>query len=589
MRTANRSVRALIAVALLAILAAACAPATPARPNGGGAPGQADAPTGQRQAGRTLVTVVRLEPTSLAVRPVSESGSGVGFVTRLFNATLDLVDARDQPHPYQAEDLPQLNTDAWKVSPDGRMETTYRLRQNLTWQDGHPLTADDFVFALEVYKTPELGVRSSPPIAQMDEILAPDARTLVVRWNALFPNAGVMSRIGGSGSGGFQALPRHILEQSYREDPAETFANNPYWSTQYIGAGPFKLERWDQGTAVEGSAFDGHVLGRPKIDRIQVRFIADENTVLANILSENVHMATDRSIRFEHAQVMRREWAQNDRGTVLLTMSLLRYVLMQFRPEVVAPRSMLDVRVRRAIAQAVDKQALNEGVFDDQTTTSDTFLHPDVPYFQDIQRVITRYPYDPRESERLMAEAGYTKGADSVFASGGERFAPVFWEESGSQNDKELGIFVAVWRQAGFDMQTFVLNAAQLRDGQLRTTYPAMYTTQGGAATEDRLDTFASTTIPRQTNRFQGNNRGAYTNPEYDRLWDSFTKTLDRQERNAQVVQMMRILSEDVPAIPIYFNMAPWAHLSILKGPEMGARVPDPNVAWNIHEWSWAQ
>ncbi len=532
---------------------------------------------------------MRLEPTSLAVRPVSESGSGVGFITRLFNATLDLVDAKDQPHPYMAEALPDLNTDSWKVFPDGRMETTYRLRPNLTWQDGTPLTADDFVFALEVYKTPDLGVLRSPPIAQMDEIRAPDARTLVIQWNALFPNAGIMSRIGGSGSGGFQALPRHILNQPYREDSAETFANNPYWSTQYVGAGPFKLERWDQGSSVEGSAFEGHVLGRPKIDRIQVRFIADENIVLANMLSENVHMATDRSIRFEHAQVMRREWAQNNRGNVLLTMSLLRYVLMQFRPEVAAPQKMLDVRVRRAIAHSVDKQALNDGVFDSQTTVSDTFLHPDVPFFGDIERVITRYPYDPRESDRSMAEAGYSKGGDGIYASGGERFSPVFWEESGSQNDKELGIFVVVWRQAGFDMQTFVLNAAQFRDGQLRATFPAMYTTQGGAATEDRLDTFASSTIPRQTNRFQGNNRGSYTNAEYDRLWDSFTKTLDRAERNRQVTDMMRILSEDVPAIPIYFNMAPWAHLASVKGPEMGARVPDPNVAWNIHEWYWAQ
>ncbi len=586
--TANWALRTITWLALLAFLAAACAPATPTRPDAG-ALGQGEAPAGQRQPGRTLVTVVRLEPTSLAVRPVTESGSGVGFITRLFNATLDLVDARDQPHPYLAEALPQLNTDTWRVFPDGRMETTYHLKPNLAWHDGTPLTADDFVFALEVDKTPDLGVLRSPPIAQMDEILAPDPRTLVIRWNSLFPNAGVLSRVGGSGNGGFQALPRHIIEQSYREDSTEVFANNPFWSTQYVGAGPFKLERWDQGSSVEGSAFDGHVLGRPKIDRIQVRFIADENTVLANILSENVHMATDRSIRFEHAQVMRREWAQNHRGNVLLTMSLLRYVLMQFRPEVVAPQAMLDVRVRRAIAHSVDKQALNDGVFDGQTIVSDTFLHPDVPYFADIERVIRHYPYDPRESERLMAEAGFTRGGDGMFASGGEHFAPLFWEESGSQNDKELGIFVAVWRQAGFDMQTFVLNAAQLRDGQLRATFPAMYTTQGGGATEDRLDTFASSTIPRPTNRFQGNNRGGYTNPEYDRLWDAFTKTLDRAERDRQVTEMMRILSEDVPAIPIYFNMAPWAYLSSIKGPELGARIPDPNVAWNIHEWSWAQ
>jgi peptide/nickel transport system substrate-binding protein len=315
--------------------------------------------------------------------------------------------------------------------------------------------------------------------------------------------------------------------------------------------------------------------------------MADENTVLATLLSENVHLAADRSIRFEHTQVLQREWAQNKKGTVLLTMSLLRYILMQQRPEVVNPRAMLDVRVRRAIAHAVDRSVLNDGVFDGQATISETFIHPDVPYFADVDRVITRYPYDPRRSEQLMAEAGFTKGGDGTFTSGGERFAPVFWEESGSQNEKELNVFLATFRPAGFDMQPFVLNAAQLRDAQLRAGYPAMYTTQGGAATEDRLDTFSSSAIPRQSNRWQGNNRGGWSHPEYDRLWDEFTKALDRSERNRQVTQMMRILSEEVPAIPYYFNMAPTAHLAALKGPQMGARIPDPSVVWNIHEWYW--
>jgi peptide/nickel transport system substrate-binding protein len=114
-----------------------------------------------------------------------------------------------------------------------------------------------------------------------------------------------------------------------------------------------------------------------------------------------------------------------------------------------------------------------------------------------------------------------------------------------------------------------------------------MYTTQGGGATEDRLDFLSSAAIPTQANRFQGNNRGGWSNPEYDRLWEAFNATLDRAERNRQVIQMLKLVSEEVPAIPIYFNFAPTAHLSTLTGPQQGARVPDPLVSWNIHEWAW--
>jgi peptide/nickel transport system substrate-binding protein len=570
---------------LALILVAGCAPGTPQTT----VPSQ---PGGGRLESRptpTLVTVVRVEPPSLAADAITAPGASVGFVTRVFNAGLELTDAQDRSQPYLAEALPQLNTDTWRVFPDGRMETVYRLKPNLTWQDGTPLTVEDFIFGLRVYKTPELGTSSAVPLSLVEEITSPDPRTIVFRWNTVFPGVGGISNIGRTGgSGGFQPLPRHILEAPFAEDSPEQFANHAYWSHQYIGLGPDKLERWEPGAFVEGAAFDGHVLGRPKIDRIQVRFIADENTVMANLLSENVHLAGDRSIRFEHTQIMQRDWSANNRGKVLLTLSLLRYILMQNRPEVVTPRSMLDPRVRRAIAHSIDKPSLNEGVFDGQATVSETFVSPDVPFFGDIDRALTKYPFDPRRSEQLMIEAGFTKDREGFFAAAaGERFNPLFWEESGSQNEKELNVFIDTWRRAGFDMGTFVLPAVQLRDAQLRATYPAMYTTQGGGSTEDRLNVFASSTIPTPANRFTGNNRGGWSNPEYDRLWDSFNRTLDRSEQNRQVVQMLKIASEELPAIPIYFNFAPTAHLSTLKGPALGARIPDAHIQWDIHLWEW--
>lgn len=581
----NVSVRSsAVLLGLLAVIAGACAPAAPGST---GSAGQTSSGEVRTRPSQTLATVVRLEPVSLAVKAVTSTGTGVQFVTRVFNADLDLVDGDDRVRPYLAEALPELNTDTWRVFQDGRMETSYRLKPNLNWHDGTAMTAEDFVFALQVYKTPELGVAASSPINVMDDVLAPDPRTVVIQWKTLFPGAGVLSASGGS-AGKFQALPRHVLEAPLRQNAPDTFASHPFWSHQYVGLGPFKLEHWEPGSYVEGSAFDGHVLGRPKIDKIQVRFIPDENTALANLLSENVHMATDRAVRFEHTQVMRREWESNRRGQVLPTISLVRYVKMQNRPEFVSPPAMLDLRVRRAIASSVDKTALSDGVFDGQATLADTFVSPDVPNYADIDRALMKYPFDPRRSADLMSEAGLTKDRDGFFASpSGERFNPVFWEESGSQNEKELNVFVDTWRRAGFDMQTFVIPAVQLRDTQLRSSYPAMYTTQGGASTEERLDVFASFNIPTANNRFTGNNYGGWINPEYDAEWTKFTTTLGRAERNQHLVQMLRIVSEEVPAIPIYFNMAPTAYLSTLNGPTMGARVPDARIYWDIHEWDW--
>src|SRR5204863_2626903 len=126
-------------------------PATVPSPTGSGGTQRSSASQ------KTLVIAQRGEPPTLAARPLVTQGSGLLIPDRFFNATLDVWDMNQVPHPQLAEALPELNTDTWRLFPDGRMETTYTLRPNLTWHDGAPLTPEDFVFALRVYKTPELG------------------------------------------------------------------------------------------------------------------------------------------------------------------------------------------------------------------------------------------------------------------------------------------------------------------------------------------------------------------------------------------------------------------------------------------------
>lgn len=132
-------------------------------------------------------------------------------MVRVFNAELDTVDAHDRPMPYLAEALPQLNSESWRVFPDGRMETTWKLKPNLTWHDRVPLVAEDFVFALQVYSNPVFGISGSKVVGQMEEVLAPDPRTVVIRWKSAYPEAGALKR-------DFQPLPRHILQKSFRQD-----------------------------------------------------------------------------------------------------------------------------------------------------------------------------------------------------------------------------------------------------------------------------------------------------------------------------------------------------------------------------------
>src|SRR5690348_10967880 len=134
----------LLSLALIFIVS--CAQnATPSGANPSAPAAAAPQPAGQD---RTVTMAVRYEPPS--VLPKAGSGLTSGAV-RPFNAALFLVDGDGVTKPYLTTSLPQLNTDTWRVSPDGRMEVTYQLKPGLTWHDGQPLTSEDFAFAYKVY------------------------------------------------------------------------------------------------------------------------------------------------------------------------------------------------------------------------------------------------------------------------------------------------------------------------------------------------------------------------------------------------------------------------------------------------------
>ena len=98
------------------------------------------------------------------------------------------------------------------------------------------------------------------------------------------------------------------------------------------------------------------------------------------------------------------------------------------------------------------------------------------------------------------------------------------------------------------------------------------------------LRVFASEEIGAAANRWKGDNRSAWVNPDYDRLWDAYNKTLDRSEQVRQIVQMQALVSENVPGIPVWSNPAVEAFVANLRGPGPD-QSPETLDAWNVQEW----
>ncbi len=520
---------------------------------------------------KTLVLAVRGEPAALSGKEFIE-GLGVANAKRLFNANLALIDDHENASPYLAEALPQLETDTWRVSPDGRMETVYRLRENLMWHDGAPLTADDFVFARRVYATPELGVSRGPPDKQMERVVATDARTVVIQWRELFPDGGVLSTA-------FQPLPRHILEAPFSEMAPDAFARHSYWTQEYVGAGPYRLVRWEPSAFIEAEGFAGHALGRPAIGRIQVSFIPDPNTVVANLLAGAAHIALDFSIGFQDGLTLQQQWAGTRGGLVLNSPTKVHWIQAQFRPELASPRSILDARVRRALAHTMDKRALSEAMFEARGQGADSLVYPHEKWFPTVDRTIVKYPYDVRQAEQLLNQAGFTKQTDGAFVGANdEKLGVELRVSAGAENEQEVAILSEGWRRAGFDAAEHVYPVSLLRDGQYRASFPALLLNPAGGG----LNALTSASVAAPENRWTGANRGGWSDAEYDRLYDAFQATLETDRRADQVAGMMRIMTDQLPVLPIQYAFTVVAHVAELRGPVAGN---DAN--WNAHLWEW--
>lgn len=167
-----------------------------------------------------------------------------------------------------AASLPSLDDGTITLLPDGRMRAVWKVRPNLKWQDGAPLTAADLLFSWHVSSHPEIPIQRSPVFNAIDVVEAPDQLTAVFTYKTTFYRALDL------GFRDFYVLPRHQLAAAF-EGPPEAFKQLPYWTAEYVHTGPYRVTQFDLGEQVVLSRFDEYFRGRPKIDTIIIRFIAE--------------------------------------------------------------------------------------------------------------------------------------------------------------------------------------------------------------------------------------------------------------------------------------------------------------------------
>jgi peptide/nickel transport system substrate-binding protein len=178
-----------------------------------------------------------------------------------------------------------------------------------------------------------------------------DATTFTVRWKQPYPWANEL------GPQDLPPLPFHLLAELYDAGSADAFVNSPFWSTAYVGNGPYRLVDRDLGVHLTFRAFDEYFMGRPRIDEIIFRVISDENTVVASVLSGELDATVGITVGLRGGLNIRNRWGE---GEVVFTPVRWNYVQIQLDPARNQQPALFDPRVRKAMAHAVDRHAMAE-------------------------------------------------------------------------------------------------------------------------------------------------------------------------------------------------------------------------------------
>jgi peptide/nickel transport system substrate-binding protein len=299
------------------------------------------------------------------------------------------------------------------------------------------------------------------------------------------------------------------------------------------------------------------------VTEIIYRPISSDATRIAALLSNEVDFVLDPPLqdlnRLRAAPGIRVLEGPEVR-TIFLAMDTHRDRLLY--SDVTDRNPLKDLRVRQALYQAIDIQAIHRTTMRGQSVVTGTFFPPQVNGYSREEDV--RLPFDPARARALLAEAGYPNGFGITLDCPNNRYI----------NDEQIcQAIVAMWARVGVRAQLNAMPLAQFF-AKIQREETSIYLLGWGVPTLDALYSFQS--LLRTRDGGQGNgiwNYGRYSNPEMDRLIDIMANQ-SGAARDAAIRQALRLYREDVPHIPLHHQMIPWAMRSNFTIPHMANNQP---------------
>ena len=377
---------------------------------------------------------------------------------------------------------------SWKISDDG-LTYTFALRQGAKFHDGTAFDSADVLFSLKRAKAEDSVNAQKGLFKPVKAVSAPDAHTVVITLEV--PTGHFLFNLGW----GDAVI---VAKESAAGNKA-----NP------VGTGPFRFKRWVKGDRVEIERNAAYWGRQVKLSSATFKFIPDPAAAMAGLMAGDIdayaNFPAPESISQFKADARFTVAVGSTEGETILTINN-------------GHKPFSDVRVRRAIAHAIDRQAIIDGAMFGFGTPIGSHFPPHNPAYVDLTGM---YPYDPEKAKTLLAEAGYPNGFKTVL-----KLPPPTYARRGGE------IIAAQLAKVGIEAELVPVEWAQWLKQVFRG---------------DDFDlTIVSHTEPmdigiyaRDTYYFN------YKNPAFRAVMDELGRTAGMKKRDALFGKAQRILAED--------------------------------------------
>jgi len=463
------------------------------------------------------------------------------------------------------------------------MDVTWKMRDDIFWADGEPVTADDVIFTWETATDPELGTWVEG-VDYTDGLEKVDDYTFIVHYNTVYPNYRV--HFGGED---FGVWPEHYC------DASQGFTT---WDCNRdpLSNGPYLLEDWETGDHVSFVRNPNYYEeGKPGIDKIFVQ-VVPEASVGQQLMLEgdgDLDIWPTESIAESYlsADNVDVSFAPNDRWVMRLFPNLA--AKGQIDPVEYPHPVLSDVNVRQALRMAIDLDTITDEIFLGYSKPEWTeFFRP--PYECDVART----GYDPTAAAALLEEAGWIdEDGDGVrechgCTTGAEDGYPMSMEfaiyaEYGEELELAQQLIAEMWGDIGIETDLSIIEGNTLwagyEDGGVEQVGDFDITLwDDGYPGVDPTDHIWFYYFTDAAEPDYGWNVTRWSNEDFDVLMDE-AYTLDEEYRKEVFCEMAGILDEELPEILLFTVFDASGHSKRLQGVQ--ASVNDTH-SWNVADWT---